>query len=127
MGSLFKPPQRFAQQGAVKRFFTWKVAVDGARCVAGAARNFPHAGALDSQFQKRRTGGVQHKFAAYVGQGLLSTLARVVDRVGLFWGSALSVRGSYESLLHALSIRSEEHTSELQSREKLVCRLLLEK
>src|SRR5690606_37066112 len=27
----------------------------------------------------------------------------------------------------ALSLRSEEHTSELQSREKLVCRLLLEK
>src|SRR5690606_42151708 len=27
----------------------------------------------------------------------------------------------------AHSIRSEEHTSELQSREKLVCRLLLEK
>src|SRR5690606_40501143 len=27
----------------------------------------------------------------------------------------------------ALSLRSEEHTSELQSRENLVCRLLLEK
>src|SRR5690606_16499897 len=27
----------------------------------------------------------------------------------------------------ALAVRSEEHTSELQSREKLVCRLLLEK
>src|SRR5690606_39839845 len=29
--------------------------------------------------------------------------------------------------LHLLGIRSEEHTSELQSRENLVCRLLLEK
>src|SRR3712207_6986301 len=28
---------------------------------------------------------------------------------------------------HALGIRSEEHTSELQSRQYLVCRLLLEK
>src|SRR5690606_41193345 len=28
---------------------------------------------------------------------------------------------------HGQSARSEEHTSELQSREKLVCRLLLEK
>src|SRR5690606_41467401 len=28
---------------------------------------------------------------------------------------------------NGLKIRSEEHTSELQSREKLVCRLLLEK
>src|SRR5690606_39561335 len=27
----------------------------------------------------------------------------------------------------AMSVRSEEHTSELQSRENLVCRLLLEK
>src|SRR5207302_11132013 len=29
--------------------------------------------------------------------------------------------------LRALGLRSEEHTSELQSRENLVCRLLLEK
>src|SRR3712207_6980110 len=28
---------------------------------------------------------------------------------------------------HTLSVRSEEHTSELQSRQYLVCRLLLEK
>src|SRR3712207_8951084 len=32
-------------------------------------------------------------------------------------------RREYESLIH----RSEEHTSELQSRQYLVCRLLLEK
>src|SRR5690606_41356371 len=31
------------------------------------------------------------------------------------------------SLIYASSSRSEEHTSELQSRENLVCRLLLEK
>src|SRR6266700_7396628 len=30
-------------------------------------------------------------------------------------------------LLATLAVRSEEHTSELQSRENLVCRLLLEK
>src|SRR5436309_10156455 len=30
-------------------------------------------------------------------------------------------------LLHSHAYRSEEHTSELQSRENLVCRLLLEK
>src|SRR5690606_39529384 len=33
----------------------------------------------------------------------------------------------YEELLNDLENRSEEHTSELQSRENLVCRLLLEK
>src|SRR3712207_8223689 len=30
-------------------------------------------------------------------------------------------------ILHVIIIRSEEHTSELQSRQYLVCRLLLEK
>src|SRR5690606_41799075 len=38
----------------------------------------------------------------------------------------MAVRGFLISC-DALSIRSEEHTSELQSRENLVCRLLLEK
>src|SRR3712207_8992135 len=33
----------------------------------------------------------------------------------------------YVSPLRALAFRSEEHTSELQSRQYLVCRLLLEK
>src|SRR3712207_8419860 len=32
-----------------------------------------------------------------------------------------------DALLDGLNIRSEEHTSELQSRQYLVCRLLLEK
>src|SRR5690606_39725434 len=36
-------------------------------------------------------------------------------------------RHGAERLLHLHGGRSEEHTSELQSREKLVCRLLLEK
>src|SRR3712207_8126167 len=35
--------------------------------------------------------------------------------------------GRMTILLEALSSRSEEHTSELQSRQYLVCRLLLEK
>src|SRR2546430_7061231 len=34
---------------------------------------------------------------------------------------------SHSSLLAALTSRSEEHTSELQSQSNLVCRLLLEK
>src|SRR5690606_41545304 len=35
--------------------------------------------------------------------------------------------GFFSILQQALGTRSEEHTSELQSRENLVCRLLLEK
>src|SRR5690606_41138554 len=41
-------------------------------------------------------------------------------RPGSFWASSFFFRDSS-------GIRSEEHTSELQSRENLVCRLLLEK
>src|SRR5690606_39379226 len=35
--------------------------------------------------------------------------------------------GNFDDDMHIISKRSEEHTSELQSRENLVCRLLLEK
>src|SRR3712207_7505058 len=35
--------------------------------------------------------------------------------------------GGQAWLLSSMSVRSEEHTSELQSRQYLVCRLLLEK
>src|SRR5690606_39298616 len=41
-------------------------------------------------------------------------------------GSGSSRTGSSTSTISVSSGRSEEHTSELQSREKLVCRLLLE-
>src|SRR5690554_7135616 len=40
-----------------------------------------------------------------------------------FYGATARVNGCYM----ACNIRSEEHTSELQSRPHLVCRLLLEK
>src|SRR5690606_41035614 len=43
--------------------------------------------------------------------------------------AGIAVRGQYPYGLHRrpVVLRSEEHTSELQSRENLVCRLLLEK
>src|SRR5436309_11824793 len=37
------------------------------------------------------------------------------------------IRRIENNFMHAHDVRSEEHTSELQSRENLVCRLLLEK
>src|SRR5690349_23538208 len=37
------------------------------------------------------------------------------------------IRGSFSGPAGPRSLRSEEHTSELQSRRELVCRLLLEK
>src|SRR2546422_5471644 len=38
-----------------------------------------------------------------------------------------SIEHQLHRLVHPLALRSEEHTSELQSRLHLVCRLLLEK
>src|SRR5690606_41331674 len=45
---------------------------------------------------------------------------------GLLVGGELGVLARHHPQ-HQRAIRSEEHTSELQSRENLVCRLLLEK
>src|SRR5437870_9709621 len=46
----------------------------------------------------------------------------------LWWKEAAFELGSIRSLLQQFNLpRSEEHTSELQSRGHLVCRLLLEK
>src|SRR3712207_8320698 len=43
------------------------------------------------------------------------------------WEFSTSKEGDFEELVRRLKPRSEEHTSELQSRQYLVCRLLLEK
>src|SRR3712207_8191465 len=50
----------------------------------------------------------------------LTGLPLAIERVGL-------EAGPLSQWLHARLARSEEHTSELQSRQYLVCRLLLEK
>src|SRR3712207_8543972 len=61
---------------------------------------------------------------------------RVADAVGSFWmreGAAIQPARLARGLARAVErrggriARSEEHTSELQSRQYLVCRLLLEK
>src|SRR6266700_7003392 len=55
-----------------------------------------------------------------------------VDEADLIWNRAAlddggASPGAGDMALAAVLARSEEHTSELQSRENLVCRLLLEK
>src|SRR3712207_7219768 len=58
------------------------------------------------------------RFAAWVPGGIARAASGAGSAAGSGAGSALSAAGS---------ARSEEHTSELQSRQYLVCRLLLEK
>src|SRR5690606_20555722 len=52
----------------------------------------------------------------------------VIRRRGIEIGDRRGPRGDeYDIMTDAISVRSEEHTSELQSRENIVCRLLHEK
>src|SRR5256712_9374080 len=45
----------------------------------------------------------------------------------LAWGGMVAFLGAIPPQARIIDLRSEEHTSELQSRSDLVCRLLLEK
>src|SRR3712207_3355873 len=73
----------------------------------------------------------------FVGRGLIGTLVMaplVVPEVVLGLSFLITFNAVPFSpallnllILHVIIIRSEEHTSELQSRQYLVCRLLLEK
>src|SRR5690606_42132817 len=54
-------------------------------------------------------------------------IAVISDGAGSACYSQLGSQAITDTLVQVLAERSEEHTSELQSRENLVCRLLLEK
>src|SRR3712207_7866987 len=62
-------------------------------------------------------------FAAPMLEKFCAALRSMQDAPGL----VLDLRGNRGGLLGLVYGRSEEHTSELQSRQYLVCRLLLEK
>src|SRR6266508_6204190 len=59
------------------------------------------------------------------GEFLLRNLQRLRCQVDLIWPPPNKIEGAADIAFCLL--RSEEHTSELQSRGHLVCRLLLEK
>src|SRR5690625_682038 len=85
-----------------------------------------------SSYQRGRAflaGDAAHRHAPANGLG---TNTSIQDSYNLAWKLAMVVNGqAAESLLETYDTerqpRSEEHTSELQSRGHLVCRLLLEK
>src|SRR5690606_40277933 len=63
-----------------------------------------------------------------IGSSASQHVARLVawiPTISVVWWSTASSTAAWPS--SSVIVRSEEHTSELQSREKLVCRLLLEK
>src|SRR2546430_5893147 len=63
-----------------------------------------------------------------IAEGLIKTvLARLPDDLKVLILPTQTIGKSDEHLRSPGTIRSEEHTSELQSQSNLVCRLLLEK
>ena len=56
-----------------------------------------------------------------------SSLGNILGIQGLFGGAGIQNDGVSQATIKVEVFRSEEHTSELQSRRNLVCRLLLEK
>src|SRR3712207_8411032 len=74
---------------------------------------------------RRRVGEIARCRAADVlGLGQVQSSGVVGGRLGAL---DLAVRADRAVEAGAAALRSEEHTSELQSRQYLVCRLLLEK
>src|SRR3712207_8337295 len=81
---------------------------------------FPYTTLFRSERPQVRREPDAHRPPAAVGQHLHGGHVKLVDVGALF---AVDLDAD-EPLVH---LRSEEHTSELQSRQYLVCRLLLEK
>src|SRR3712207_7319514 len=88
---------------------------------------FPYTTLFRSRRRRRRLDADVHDFAGLRGAGEVD--GRVPPRTPAQERTVVA-RPLHENLLDepdAAVVRSEEHTSELQSRQYLVCRLLLEK
>src|SRR5690606_41275044 len=81
-------------------------------------------------FPTRRSSDLYFKMFASMrkGEKKYLLLFDAIDRQEVYDETALKEEFRNERFVRQLGVaRSEEHTSELQSRENLVCRLLLEK
>src|SRR5436309_10784296 len=101
---------------------------DTASSRSGSAGRPPGLGAAELRDLAERHGFAPRRS---LGQHFLldPNVARAIVRdAGIGPGDrVIEIGAGLGSLTLALDARSEEHTSELQSRENLVCRLLLEK
>src|SRR5690606_40664084 len=89
---------------------------------APASSRAPHS------FPTRRSSDLYQNRHSEGGDAHPNLLHRGFDPFYRFGGGAPApARGGWSAGTRRISTRSEEHTSELQSRENLVCRLLLEK
>src|SRR5690625_6878798 len=66
-------------------------------------------------------------FLTRIGFGSTAVITGDPSQIDLPRGQQSGLRHAVDVLTNVNGIRSEEHTSELQSRGHLVCRLLLEK
>src|SRR2546425_2066631 len=91
---------------------------------------FPYTTLFRSAFEPRRE-GAESRGPLESGLFWIASLCTAGGLVALLVGTvgpALGIsEGKYDTLLSRHLLRSEEHTSELQSLAYLVCRLLLEK
>src|SRR5690606_41483840 len=70
---------------------------------------------------------VEGPLSVVYGSDALAGVINIITRKGGRKENTLGVRVRIQEESAGTAYRSEEHTSELQSRENLVCRLLLEK
>src|SRR5690606_40026036 len=106
---------------------------------APLVHSFPCPMASHSVLARSGNPGDLHSFPTRRSSDLEIARAEIVPREAIqrLRGVGEAQGGGFERLGHRANglvaaledppVRSEEHTSELQSREKLVCRLLLEK
>src|SRR5690606_15860876 len=85
----------------------------------------------EEEFPAQKVGGKQRKWAMVSNLLLLALgIAMAIVGADFLVSGAVSIAeslGVSDAIIGLTIVRSEEHTSELQSRENLVCRLLLEK
>src|SRR3712207_8149482 len=88
---------------------------------------FPYTTLFRSEGDRILSGHILDSAAHPRGSTSAEILVQLDQVVGVYLGRTVREYGRSRRLVRYCYVRSEEHTSELQSRQYLVCRLLLEK